>query len=114
MRFSDWSSDVCSSDLPASGAPQDQPTDLRGEDVPMACCAFAVFLLGQIALAFDGVRTFLFGASDETRARPNAAVGWQFGMRSEERRGVQECVRPGRCRGWQDDQKKKNNQKTIH
>lgn len=46
----------------------------------MACCAFAVFLLGQIALAFDGVRTFLFGASDETRARPNAAVGWQFGM----------------------------------
>lgn len=46
----------------------------------MACCAFAVFLLGQIALAFDGVRTFLFGAPDEAQAKPNAAVCWQPGM----------------------------------
>jgi hypothetical protein len=46
----------------------------------MACCAFAVFLLGQIALAFDGVRTFLFGAQDETQTKPNAAVCWRPGM----------------------------------
>ncbi len=49
----------------------------------MACCAFAVFLLGQIALAFDGVRTFLFGASDDAEVRPNAAVDWQLGMAAQ-------------------------------
>jgi len=41
----------------------------------MACCAFAVFLLGQIAMGFDRVRVFVFGERAEN-LRPNLSVAW--------------------------------------
>ena len=45
----------------------------------MACCAFAVFLLGQIAFAWERVRTFVFGIRADTERPPNLAVLWQPG-----------------------------------
>ena len=49
----------------------------------MPCCAFAVFLLGQLALALDRVRTFIFGARENVGFRPNLAVAWQPGILAE-------------------------------
>lgn len=43
----------------------------------MACCAFAVFLIGQIAFAWERVRTFVFGVRADTERSPNLAVLWQ-------------------------------------
>ncbi|MEQ8266091.1 MAG: hypothetical protein RH982_02765 [Parvibaculum sp.] len=42
----------------------------------MACCAFAVLLLGQLLLPFRRFRGWLFGAP---AARPDAAAGWTPG-----------------------------------
>jgi len=46
----------------------------------MACCAFAVFILGQIVFAFGKVRVFLFGplAGTDERTRLSAAAGWRL------------------------------------
>lgn len=46
----------------------------------MPCCAFAVFLVGQIALALDRVRTRIFGERATGGFRPNQSVAWQPGM----------------------------------
>ena len=46
----------------------------------MPCCAFAVFLVGQIALALDRVRTRIFGERAQDGFAPNLAVAWQPGM----------------------------------
>jgi len=46
----------------------------------MPCCAFAVFLVGQIALALDRVRTRIFGERANGGFQPNLAVAWQPGM----------------------------------
>lgn len=46
----------------------------------MPCCAFAVFLVGQIALALDRVRTRIFGEHEAEGLRPNLSVAWQPGM----------------------------------
>lgn len=46
----------------------------------MACCAFALFILGQIAFALERVRNFVFGArSERTEPTPNAVVAWRPG-----------------------------------
>lgn len=45
----------------------------------MACCAFAVFLLGQIAFAWERVRNFVFGVRADEARSPNLAVLWQPG-----------------------------------
>lgn len=42
----------------------------------MACCAFALFIVGQVLLAFDAVRRRLFGAPPE---RINPATAWRPG-----------------------------------
>lgn len=42
----------------------------------MACCAFAVLLLGQLLLPFRQLRGWLFGAP---AARPDTAAGWTPG-----------------------------------
>lgn len=48
----------------------------------MACCAFAVFLLGQIVFAFDRARDFVFGVFGVSAARPDThdlAASWRPG-----------------------------------
>ncbi|HTO55635.1 MAG TPA: hypothetical protein VMR50_19790 [Myxococcota bacterium] len=49
----------------------------------MACCAFALFIVGQLLAAFDGVRRLVpFGLLGRPRllAEPNPAAAWQLGM----------------------------------
>src|SRR3546814_13446220 len=92
MRISDWSSDVCSSDLP--GAEQGEPVRLRDDQVrsdernPAIDCVaeqmvgFGVMLIPPAALC-----------------DPGAAIDEQLcGGRSEERRVGKECVSTCRSR----------------
>src|SRR3546814_9999986 len=82
LRISDWSSDVCSSDLAQEGTrlPADEP--MSGRRVPS--CA------GTHTLATASIRATMAGSG-----RMESLVG-----RSEERRGGKECVSPWRS-GWQ-------------
>jgi hypothetical protein len=49
----------------------------------MACCAFALFIIGQFLAAFDGLRRLVpFGLLGEPSlaSAPNPAAAWQLGM----------------------------------
>jgi hypothetical protein len=49
----------------------------------MACCAFALFIVGQLVAAFDGVRRLVpFGllGRPSLATEPNPAAAWQLGM----------------------------------
>src|SRR3546814_10630644 len=74
MRISDWSSDVCSSDLPDTGQP-DVPQELRRREA-------------------GGDRT----AAGQGRGRPDPPGGGGLETRSEERRVGKECVSTCRSR----------------
>src|SRR3546814_16960349 len=88
MRISDWSSDVCSSDLPLQG----------GDD--------AVAVVGD-----DGALGHLVAVPCDhlDKAVPRAVVGQGAGVgdRSEERRVGKECVSTCRSR-WSPNHYKKN------
>src|SRR3546814_19319042 len=99
MRISDWSSDVCSSDLAIriikSGA-----TMLRRESRYGESQAIGMFGRGTVISSFG-----LLG-----RANPVT----QIGIRSEERRVGKECVSTCRSRWWPYHEKKnRNNIKTV-
>src|SRR3546814_13136601 len=99
MRISDWSSDVCSSDLGRKALPhqrrrclpKDHP-DLRGDiaqpvmlvGFPKPCAAAMFIFLDQL-----GDASVLFGKA-------------KVGARSEERRVGKECVSTCRSRWSQD------------
>src|SRR3546814_14567719 len=104
MRISDWSSDVCSSDL------RKRARRSRGA------------LAGVVAAAVAARRTMARDARGDGAYRPRrsaqpAAGPREQGMargaagafrgRSEERRVGKECVSTGRCRGWPYPLKKK-------
>src|SRR3546814_12377655 len=123
MRISDWSSDVCSSDLEQVG--ERLGIDFAAHWRPAAdnywgrvrkshALEIGAAVLGsswhrdhakdkkpvlakalEAAFAGDGATTL--GLGPETAARTSAWV--PPGMRSEERRGGQECVGRGRDRG---------------
>src|SRR3546814_7811990 len=76
MRISDWSSDVCSSDLPKSLRPL--PVRLRRCCQSGCCCC---------PIALDWMPSY--------RSRPPEKVEWR---RSEERRVGKECVSTCRSR----------------
>src|SRR3546814_14264449 len=117
MRISDWSSDVCSSDLPAQRFP-DRPSHRDGgrHDTLFASQTFQ--RIRQQA------RLRLFGGGHGQRFpvlvqyRPAAKSGADFGIvlkrrghgsvRSEERRVGKECVSTCRSR-WSPTHKKKKN-----
>src|SRR3546814_14081681 len=94
MRISDWSSDVCSSDLAVHGIcgnffydpAQDAEVMMNDPAYLRAPTIFAAF---QQAGATDAVVT----AKDKLRR----LLG--HGLRSEERRGGKECVSTCRSRG---------------
>src|SRR3546814_9107664 len=85
MRISDWSSDVCSSDLPQTLHFMDQPTDSHWR--------YALDRLHEIG-AVDAEQRITAHGHDLIRL-PTAP---RLAHRSEERRVGKECVSPCRSR----------------
>src|SRR3546814_20458914 len=97
MRISDWSSDVCSSDLPGSLAKAARP-------LPQSDCAQgAVIWYGAFDLA-DAGEPQGSALGPEMRER---VLGCEPDRRSEERRVGKECVSTCRSR-WSPYHSKKN------
>src|SRR3546814_18665379 len=99
MRISDWSSDVCSSDLPAAAlGPGLVPHQLPGRRV-------------EVDLADGCTRS---GAAEGPGTEHGALVGerGQRDRRSEERRVGKECVSTCRSR-WSTDTSKQTNYHNI-
>src|SRR3546814_11604409 len=92
MRISDWSSDVCSSDLVSAGL------GLVEASTPIPAYGCTV-LVG----ADDGIQSRVDGTF-------SIASWWRALSRSEERRVGKECVSTCRSR-WSPYHKKKKNQK---
>src|SRR3546814_12179859 len=99
MRISDWSSDVCSSDLRRGGA---CPPDRLRKNRPFRSCRPHV----------GG--TNLFGQQGKHCFQFRANVPISFSRRSEERRVGKECVRTCRSRWWPYHYKKKNTRYSYH
>src|SRR3546814_18184388 len=94
MRISDWSSDVCSSDLPTKNCPTSHP------EIPT----------DQRRNAQQSTRKKWkqrCGASRSEKTPRGAS-------RSEERRVGNECVSTCRYRWWADNEKKIENKDTHH
>src|SRR3546814_11633233 len=106
MRISDWSSDVCSSDLLWAYARDDRPWG--GCDPPIVAYVYAPdrkaerpqFHLGDFAgiLQVDGYGGY--AALARRRQQIRLAFCWAHVRRSEARRVGKECVRTFRFRGY--------------
>src|SRR3546814_13809835 len=93
MRISDWSSDVCSSDLVDSGTSHFSVVDADGNAV--ACTETINLGFGSLV----GVDEFGFILNDEMDdflTRPGVPNAFGLVQRSEERRVGKECV--SKCR----------------
>src|SRR3546814_18047004 len=92
MRISDWSSDVCSSDLP-------ERADFRGARIQGGRVAQARYAVAGVLPGMAGGGAVL-GDLVERRARTGRPAGAQveMGVRSEERRVGTECVSTCRSR----------------
>src|SRR3546814_19034450 len=90
MRISDWSSDVCSSDLPAGagGAVLITGKQRRGRR------------RGAVPGPGGGLRRDGGGMGQRVISRTSPPSKNGFWARSEERRVGEECVRTCRYRGW--------------
>src|SRR3546814_17436069 len=112
MRISDWSSDVCSSDLgsppPVAVLPNGKShliaLDLGAEGDPIKALESVVELVGSGRLEDHVIERQLHSLDSGDESRP------VLGMRSEERRGGKECVRTCRS-GWSAEIKKKKQKK---
>src|SRR3546814_19877919 len=107
MRISDWSSDVCSSDLGQEGVEGDdlhaQAQRAFGDDAAdIATADQAERLLRQL----DAHEAVLFPLAG---LRRGVGFGNLARQRSEERRVGKECVSTGRSRGSPYHYKKKHN-----
>src|SRR3546814_13664398 len=108
MRISDWSSDVCSSDLPVAAARRTIVAEgiRRGEfrtDIDAGLVGFAID--GACAHIFSSVESRRVILGDGALDRPLVERYVQTvsdlipgGMRSEERRVGKECASTGRSR----------------
>src|SRR3546814_11569957 len=93
MRISDWSSDVCSSDLTAPPHPGSHPM------TPPANRALAQVLKGERSFWTNGKATVRYRQGTWTWDTPDgsgSSTKWE--NRSEERRVGKECVSTGRSR----------------
>src|SRR3546814_13870725 len=102
MRISDWSSDVCSSDL---GATRWQILASQALEYALLASILAVvaLVLGLIAAWFVIVQIFEFAWAPDWRlvlTTLGAGAVLTLGIRSEERRVGKECVSTCRSRGW--------------
>src|SRR3546814_18108184 len=106
MRISDWSSDVCSSDLSVDLRPLDLTFRSRGDDGPLmltvAGDSSADKVREYIAVAKEmvdaGWTLHVLASTRLARAQTVTAVVVAVLARSEERRGGKECVSTGRSR----------------
>src|SRR3546814_12347819 len=99
MRISDWSSDVCSSDLPASHS--DRGTTQPCLVVARLLAAFAgvlACLLARVAVALHGIATVFAIALPGFLPRLAGVLPCFLAIRSEERRVGKECVSTCRSR----------------
>src|SRR3546814_18978532 len=121
MRISDWSSDVCSSDLIRIGAQNDIGELFGGCEAALRQNSGVEFRLScqrKIADLAPGTLAVLllnrserFGGGKPVigkllRIEPDAHRVGRCEYRSAERRVGKECVSPGRTRGWPVNQKK--------
>src|SRR3546814_18310827 len=92
MRISDWSSDVCSSDLPAD---HDREIDVRG-----VCTDANIALIRRLAEAADDgpVAVRLVERPFSSNEDGSVAEPHRLLIRSEERRVGQECLSTCRSR----------------
>src|SRR3546814_11076873 len=116
MRISDWSSDVCSSDLHAGGDLQqgrlaravaaDQAEPVAGIDRQLGAVEQRGAAEGQLDIAQDQERGGHGSPSIRARLIASPACGNHLQpplicrIRSEERRGGKECVSTVRSRWW--------------
>src|SRR3546814_11352914 len=107
MRISDWSSDVCSSDLVGAHR-RGQALRRRHPPSPAGCAGTARRHARQLrALSARGsVDVGAYGAAARARGLW-LGRGARRGRRSEERRVGQECVSTCRSRWWPYHKKKK-------
>src|SRR3546814_13728368 len=106
MRISDWSSDVCSSDLPSANYSsdilrghaermQEREPKWRGRTLAME------FWLGTVLVGGHSAANGM--APRRAADYSGAPSGMGPGVRSEERRGGKECVSTCTSRGWRDN-----------
>src|SRR3546814_15041018 len=106
MRISDWSSDVCSSDLIDVGTGDNLPVNHGGG-------ATHVGIIIAEHLHIVGDDDFALRSRLGVCGRGGKASGEDGHSRSEERRVGKECVRTCRSR-WSPDHSKKNLNATSH
>src|SRR3546814_15849393 len=115
MRISDWSSDVCSSDLTAEASNVNMRDDKAGKAEDKVNWLTEIRGLALMLLAVLGFHTFIAKPFyiPSTSMMPGLQVGdrlvvskYPYGWRSEERRVGKECVSKCRSR-WSPDHKKK-------
>src|SRR3546814_18025605 len=106
MRISDWSSDVCSSDLQKKTDVIGAVTTVNPSELKVPASNLTTALAGRIAgmIAYqrsgepgrDNADFFIRGVTTFAESRPDPLIL----IRSEERRGGKECVSPCRSRWW--------------
>src|SRR3546814_12269130 len=102
MRISDWSSDVCSSDLGHLRAPE----DTRGRSAGADGTGRAVHAVGAVG-GGHAAEPVALHRTREALALAHCGDVDLFAVRSEERRVGQECVSTCRSRWYADNEKKK-------
>src|SRR3546814_18727654 len=102
MRISDWSSDVCSSDLQA-------PDNGYGQLAASKICADSGVALTPNKTPLQLADSQFNGVFSWHQAR--AGVRHRYSIRSEERRVGKECVSTCRSRGSPSNYKKKTQEK---
>src|SRR3546814_20224530 len=104
MRISDWSSDVCSSDLKIHAMVTHRPGEQRTDEVSIQA-GYPYKESAVVDVAVGDMKVQLFTQGDSA---------WAMDKRSEERRVGKECVSTCRSR-WSPYPKKTNNreQRTI-
>src|SRR3546814_15242652 len=100
MRISDWSSDVCSSDLLAAAADD----HAAGNAAAAVAAGVALVIVGtgmddeRRAIGIEQPAVAFETRTDEVQRRAAALVGFDHEIRSEERRVGKECVSTCRSR----------------
>src|SRR3546814_20417056 len=112
MRISDWSSDVCSSDLTFRPARRFQSREARnssalapGKGRPMP----GSDPITGVSEKSGGLMKSCADAGDTASGAATRAAATRFHLSSEERREGNKCVRTGRSR-WAPDHEKKTKQ----
>src|SRR3546814_17551586 len=105
MRISDWSSDVCSSDLRLIG--EHHRLDIERVDQPVGHLAAGFFNRHRRTVPQEAAA--VNGENGLSRCGDVVGQAMMSGTRSEERRVGKECVSTCRYRGWLYHYKKKTN-----